>query len=206
MQRDPTTGVAGAKPRLPRLKTAKEEISKLSREYLAIRNRQMRAKALMAEMEGAARRGQLLERKLVECQASYLLIAMRQRILRLAGGVRPATGRPDGRSRDQDGARRRRAGSARRDQRPSEQGGEPPLDRIVADENGEKPGPPSQGKPPQAKGNQEASFSTGGARTAKAGCHKLKSWGSSQSWTMSSGLADSSSGKSKSRIEIMGKA
>ena len=56
MQRDPTTGVEGAKPRLPRLKSAKGEIPKLSREYLAARNRQMRAKALTAEMEGAARR------------------------------------------------------------------------------------------------------------------------------------------------------
>ena len=81
MQRDPTTGVARAKPRLPRLKTAKEEIPKLSREYLGIRNRQMRAKALTAEMEGAARRGELIERRLVEFQAGYLLICMRQRML-----------------------------------------------------------------------------------------------------------------------------
>jgi phage terminase Nu1 subunit (DNA packaging protein) len=83
MQQDPTTGVRGAKPRLPRLKPAKEEIPKLSREYLEIRNRQMRAKALTAEMEGAVRRGQLIERRLVECQATYLLTVMRQRILRL---------------------------------------------------------------------------------------------------------------------------
>ena len=78
MQRDPTTGISGAKPRL---RTAKEETLKLSREYLEIRNRQMRAKALTAEMEGAARRGELIERKLVEFQASYLLLAMRARML-----------------------------------------------------------------------------------------------------------------------------
>ena len=43
----------------------------------------MRAKAFMAETAAAARRGELIERKLVEFQASYLFIAMRQRILRL---------------------------------------------------------------------------------------------------------------------------
>jgi hypothetical protein len=89
MQQDPTTGVRGAKPRLPRLKPAKEEIPKLSREYLEIRNRQMRAKALTAEMEGAVRRGQLIERRFVECQASYLLTVMRQAILRLPADCAP---------------------------------------------------------------------------------------------------------------------
>jgi hypothetical protein len=83
MQQDPTTGVRKAKPRLPRLKPAKEEIPRLSREYLEIRNRQMRAKALTAEMEGAARRGELIERKLVEFQAAYLLLAMRARMFAL---------------------------------------------------------------------------------------------------------------------------
>lgn len=86
MQRDPTTGVSGAKPRL---KTAKEEIPKLSREYLEIRNRQMRAKAFMAETAAAARRGELIERTLVECQAAYLLTVMRQRILRLPAECAP---------------------------------------------------------------------------------------------------------------------
>jgi hypothetical protein len=110
MQRDPTTGVKGAKPRF---KPAKEELPELSKEYLEIRNRQMRAKAFMAETQAAQARGELISRKLVEFQTSYLLIAMRQRIPSTAAGVRPATGRPDGRSRDQDGARRRRAGTAR---------------------------------------------------------------------------------------------
>jgi hypothetical protein len=81
MQREPTAGVKGAKPRLPRLKPAKEEIPRLSREYLEIRNEQMRRKQQKAAMELAERRGQLIERKLVEFQASYLLIVMRQKML-----------------------------------------------------------------------------------------------------------------------------
>jgi hypothetical protein len=80
MQRDPTTGVKGAKPRF---KPAKEEIPKLSREYLKIRNRQMSTKALTAEMTLAQQRGELIEKKLVEKQAAFLLIAIRQRILNL---------------------------------------------------------------------------------------------------------------------------
>jgi hypothetical protein len=81
MQREPTAGVKGVKPRLPRLKPAKEEIPRLSREYLEIRNEQVRCKQQKAAMELAERRGQLIERRLVEFQASYLLIAMRQRML-----------------------------------------------------------------------------------------------------------------------------
>jgi hypothetical protein len=86
MHAPPTQGVKGVKPRF---KSAKEELPKLSKEYLQLRNRAMRAKALTAEMEGAARRGELLERKLVECQASYLLVCMRQRILRLPAECAP---------------------------------------------------------------------------------------------------------------------
>ena len=44
---------------------------------------QMRAKAFLAEMAAAGRRGELIEKSLVERQATYLFIAMRQRILHL---------------------------------------------------------------------------------------------------------------------------
>jgi hypothetical protein len=71
-------GVKGAKPRL---KLAKEELPELSREYLRIRNQQMRTKNLSAEMMLAERRGELIEKRLVEQQAAYLLVALRQRIL-----------------------------------------------------------------------------------------------------------------------------
>ena len=51
MHRHPTQGVKGAKPRFPETdgQTSKSELQKLSREYLKIRNRQMHAKAFMAE-------------------------------------------------------------------------------------------------------------------------------------------------------------
>jgi hypothetical protein len=71
-------GVKGAKPRL---KLAKEELPELSREYLTIRNQQMRTKNLTAEMNLAERRGELIEKGLVEHQAAYLMVAMRQKIL-----------------------------------------------------------------------------------------------------------------------------
>jgi hypothetical protein len=51
MARHPIDGMKGAKPRLPVKPESKAEISKLSREYLGIRNRQMRTKALTAEMK-----------------------------------------------------------------------------------------------------------------------------------------------------------
>ena len=60
-------GVKGAKPRL---KLAKEELPELSREYLRIRNQQMRTKNLSTEMMLAERRGELIEKRLVEQQAN----------------------------------------------------------------------------------------------------------------------------------------
>ena len=89
MHRHPTLGVKGSKPGLPGTRTnakpaSKTEVSRLSRVYLEIRNRQMRAKALTAEMVLAQRRDELIERKLVERQGAYLLISLRQRILNVA--------------------------------------------------------------------------------------------------------------------------
>ena len=43
----------------------------------------MRAKAFLAEISAAVRRNELIEKSLVERQATYLLIAMRQKILNL---------------------------------------------------------------------------------------------------------------------------
>ena len=87
MHRHPTQGVKGAKPRFPDSKTngktSEAEVQKLSREYLKIRNRQMYAKAFMAETAAAVRRGDLIEKSLVEKQAAYLLVALRQKILNI---------------------------------------------------------------------------------------------------------------------------
>lgn len=74
------SGVKGAKPRL---KLAKEELPELSREYLTVRNQAMRTKHLVAEMNLAERRSELIEKRLVERQAAYLLVALRQAILNI---------------------------------------------------------------------------------------------------------------------------
>ena len=74
-----TLGVKGAKPRLS--SRPGPRIGKLSEEYLGIRNRQMSTKALTAEMQLAERRGELIEKRLVERQAAYLLLSLRQRVL-----------------------------------------------------------------------------------------------------------------------------
>ena len=55
----------------------------LTEEYLEIRNQQLRAKAFLEAMPEAVRRGELIEKRLVTTQASYLLTAMRQKILNL---------------------------------------------------------------------------------------------------------------------------
>src|SRR4029077_18214872 len=79
MHGHPTQGVKGAKaPKpengKPRLSSRPgPRIAQLSEEYLETRNRQMAAKAFMAETEAAQRRGELISRKLVGMQAAYLL-------------------------------------------------------------------------------------------------------------------------------------
>jgi hypothetical protein len=82
MQQHPVTGIIGGKPKT-RLKTAKEQIPLLSERYLKLRNRQMSHKAMEAELNLAIRRGQLISKDLVVKQASFLFIAMRQKILNL---------------------------------------------------------------------------------------------------------------------------
>ena len=75
MHSHPTLGVKNAKPRLSSKPGPK--IGKLSEEYLKIRNAQMRTKNLTAEMQLAERREELIEKRLVERQAAYLLVALR---------------------------------------------------------------------------------------------------------------------------------
>jgi hypothetical protein len=88
MARHPIDGVKKSKPRFPKTTpngrpTSKAEISRLSKDYLEVRNQQMRAKAFMAETQAAERRGELIAKDLVMHQAAYLLVAMRQKILQL---------------------------------------------------------------------------------------------------------------------------
>ena len=79
MHGHPVQGVKNAKPRLSSRPGPK--IGKLSEEYLRHRNEQMRTENLAAQMLLAERRGQLIEKRLVERQAAFLLLSLRQRIL-----------------------------------------------------------------------------------------------------------------------------
>jgi hypothetical protein len=92
MHASPIQGVSKSKPRF---RPAKEELPELSREYLTIRNQQMRTKNLTAEMQLAERRGELIEKRLVEAQAAYLVVAMRQKILTLPQHARKFLGLTD---------------------------------------------------------------------------------------------------------------
>ena len=88
MHPHPIQGLEGSKLRLPGTKSngkpaSKAEVQRLSREYLALRNRQMAAKAFLAEISAAVRRNELIEKRLVTAQAQYLFIALRQKILNL---------------------------------------------------------------------------------------------------------------------------
>ena len=58
-----------------------KELPELSKTYLEQRNRQMRHKAMAAELLLAKARGAVIPKTLVERQASYLLVSLRQRIL-----------------------------------------------------------------------------------------------------------------------------
>ncbi len=60
---------------------SKEELARLSEEYLRTRNSQMASKAAIAEMELARRRGELISKKAAFASLSYLLVCFRQRTL-----------------------------------------------------------------------------------------------------------------------------
>jgi hypothetical protein len=86
MSQHPTQRVAGSKPRLPKIEgngqpTNKVEMQRLSREYLVHRNRQMEAKAFLAEMEAQRRRGELLDKRRIAAQIGDVFVALRQAIL-----------------------------------------------------------------------------------------------------------------------------
>jgi hypothetical protein len=86
MSQHPTQGVAGSKPRLPKIggngqPSNKAEMQRLSREYLTHRNRQMEAKAFLAETEAQRRRGELLDKARIQRQLADIIVALRQSIL-----------------------------------------------------------------------------------------------------------------------------
>jgi hypothetical protein len=80
MHGHPTTGVKNAKP--PRLSSKPgPEITRLSEEYLRVRNEQMKAKNQTAQMLLAKTREELILKDLVTRQAGFLLVSLRQKIL-----------------------------------------------------------------------------------------------------------------------------
>ena len=87
MPRHPLDGVKHSKPRIPGVgngQSSKAEMQRLSREYLASRNRQMEAKAFMAETEAQRRRGELLDKRRIAAQIGDVFVALRQAILNFA--------------------------------------------------------------------------------------------------------------------------
>ena len=85
--KQPIAGIAGLKPRAPKPegngKLSKQESHALDREYRAQRNQSLQLKNHREAMLLAKSRGELVEKRLVEIQASFLLIAMRRRALAL---------------------------------------------------------------------------------------------------------------------------
>jgi hypothetical protein len=88
MPQHPTQGVPKSKPRLPKIEgngqpSNKAEMQRLSREYLTHRNRQMEAKAFLAETEAQRKRGELLDKRRIAGQLGDILVALRRSILNL---------------------------------------------------------------------------------------------------------------------------
>jgi len=86
MKRHPHQGVRGAKPRLkakavPPSGNGEPTDAELSRQYLLERNVAMHTKNLRSQMELALQREQLIEKSLVNRQAAFLFVAMRQKVL-----------------------------------------------------------------------------------------------------------------------------
>jgi len=82
----PVEGVKAAKKRLPKLPRAPEadDLQEQSSIYLRERNKAMRLKRMREEMLLAKERGGLIERRLVERQLAYFLIAIRQKLMGLS--------------------------------------------------------------------------------------------------------------------------
>jgi hypothetical protein len=83
--KQPIAGIAGLKPRAPKPegygKPSRGELHALDREYRIRRNEALELKNRRELILLAKARGELILRDLVEKQATYLLIAMRQRML-----------------------------------------------------------------------------------------------------------------------------
>jgi hypothetical protein len=81
--KQPIAGLQGIKPRLekPNGKLSREEAHRLDREYRIHRNQALQLRNHREAMLLAKSRNQLIEKKLVLLQCSYLLTALRSRVL-----------------------------------------------------------------------------------------------------------------------------
>ena len=81
-------GIAGLKPRASKPegdgKLSKQESHALDAEYRRQRNLALQLKNRREQMLSAKARGELAEKRLVELQASFLLVGMRRQALGLA--------------------------------------------------------------------------------------------------------------------------
>ena len=82
MHKHPTPTIKGSRPQnLPHRQS--DDVAKLSKRYLQVRNHAIDLKSKAAELELAVRRGQLIFKDLAVKQASFLMIVLRQRLLNL---------------------------------------------------------------------------------------------------------------------------
>jgi hypothetical protein len=82
MHKHPTPTIKGSRPQnLPHRQS--DDVAKLSKRYLQVRNHAIDLKSKAAELELAVRRNQLISKDLVVKQASFLMIVLRQRLLNL---------------------------------------------------------------------------------------------------------------------------
>jgi hypothetical protein len=82
MHKHPTPTIKGSRPQnLPHRQS--DDVAKLSKRYLQVRNHAIDLKSKAAELELAVRRGQLIFKDLAVKQASFLMIVLRQSLLNL---------------------------------------------------------------------------------------------------------------------------
>jgi len=79
--RHPVDGVVGSKPRVGGSSERTAKVRTLSEEYLRLRNDQQRLKNLREAMAFAKARGELISKRLATLQATFLLGAMREKML-----------------------------------------------------------------------------------------------------------------------------
>ena len=77
--------IKGTKPRFrPKGKTGeitRQRVSELSEAYLEVRNAKLRSQAFLVEAQAKEKAGELISRQLVQRQAQYIFVCLRQAVL-----------------------------------------------------------------------------------------------------------------------------